>query len=87
MFTVSNESTNLLSENRNECVICLEPLIICSSYTFDCSHSIHYNCFHDYLYYNYDIQKNFVSCPICQKQFKITAYPSRQSKKYHSSQN
>lgn len=63
-----------------ECVICLEPIVPNSVYTFDCSHQLHYACFHQYFYYNYDMDNNYVSCPVCQKDVKVPFQIRRKNK-------
>lgn len=68
-------SDNIEHESSNEinyCVICLEPITPFSAYVFDCSHQLHFQCFHKYFQYNYDIENNFISCPVCRQQMQVS---------------
>ena len=56
-------------DDNNYCVICLEDIRSHSCYTFDCSHKLHVKCFHKYFFYNYDVERNYISCPICRTDF------------------
>jgi hypothetical protein len=88
MHNMNNVSTNLLidcqldNEVENnfindedeavvvaECVICLDPIIPFSGYRFD--------CFHQYFQYNYDVENNYICCPICRQQIQIDILPER----------
>ena len=64
----------------NYCVICLEDIRSHSSYTFDCSHELHVECFHKYFFYNYDIERNYISCPICKTELNVKILPKKEIK-------
>ena len=55
----------------NQCVICLEPIREYSAYYFDCSHKLHNECFHQYFAYNYDVENNFICCPVCIQEIHV----------------
>ena len=54
-----------------DCVICLEPITQYSAYYFDCSHKLHTECFHQYFSYNYDVENNFICCPVCRQEMHV----------------
>lgn len=60
------------STDASECVICLEELKPKTNYIFDCGHKLHRNCFHKYFSYHYDVEKNFISCPICRNPMEVS---------------
>ncbi len=82
----NNDQEPLLSDNSSNssdssyCVICLEDFSKKSAYNFDCGHHLHVECFHKYFFYNYDIEKNYISCPICRTELNVEILPIKQSK-------
>lgn len=66
---LSDHSSN--SSDNSYCVICIEDFSKKSAYTFDCGHQLHVECFHKYFLYNYDIERNFISCPICRANINV----------------
>lgn len=52
------------SDDNDICVICLES-INDQHMTFYCKHKLHYSCFHEYLYYHYNIENKKILCPTC----------------------
>lgn len=77
----NNEQEPLLPyDDNNYCVICLEDIRSHSSYTFDCSHKLHVKCFHKYFFYNYDVERNYISCPICRTELNVEIQPIKESK-------
>ena len=75
-----NQEPLLSCDNDNYCVICLEDIQSYSSYTFDCSHQLHVKCFHKYFFYNYDVERNYISCPICRTELNVEIQPIKESK-------
>lgn len=73
----NSDSEPLLSDNSSNssdnsyCGICLEDFSKRSAYEFDCGHHLHVECFHKYFYYNYDVEKNLISCPICRADINL----------------
>ena len=67
----SDDEVSQLSIGPEECVICLEPIEIYSAYSFDCGHQLHVECFHRYFLYNYDYERNYISCPVCRQEVNI----------------
>lgn len=62
------DSVSQLSIGPEECVICLDPIELDSAYSFDCGHQLHVECFHRYFLYNYDYERNYISCPVCRQE-------------------
>lgn len=54
-----------------ECVICLDPMEEYTYYRFDCGHKMHKWCFRGYFSYHYDIESNFLRCPVCSAQISF----------------
>jgi len=75
----NSDHAHLLQQNslfdKNDCVICLEDVNSQSSYVFDCSHILHVKCFHKYFLYNYDVETNFISCPVCRTKIDVEIQP------------
>ena len=63
-----SDSVSQLSIGPEECVICLDPIELDSAYSFDCGHQLHVECFHRYFLYNYDYERNYISCPVCRQE-------------------
>lgn len=57
--------------NEGECVICLEEMPPNTHYVFDCGHKLHYDCFHKYFSYHYDMEANHISCPVCRRPLEV----------------
>ena len=82
----NNDQEPLLSDNSSNssdssyCVICLEDFSKKSAYNFDCGHYLHVECFHKYFFYNYDIERNFISCPICRADINVYIQPEKSNK-------
>ena len=54
--------------NIENCVICLDELNKSNTFVITtCSHKLHKVCFETYFHYNYDVEKNSISCPICRR--------------------
>lgn len=71
---------NLLShDDIDECVICLEDIEKSSYYIFNCTHKLHRECFDKYCNYNYDIENNFILCPICRSNINIEIVDNTQN--------
>jgi hypothetical protein len=64
-----------------DCVICLEPITQYSAYYFDCSHKLHTECFHRYFAYNYDVENNFICCPVCRQEMCVEIIKEKQCPK------
>lgn len=67
----SGDSVSQLSIGPEECVICLDPIELHSAYSFDCGHQLHVECFHRYFLYNYDYERNYISCPVCRQEVRM----------------
>jgi hypothetical protein len=67
----SGDSISQLSIGPEECVICLDPIELDSAYSFDCGHQLHVECFHRYFLYNYDYERNYISCPVCRQEVRL----------------
>ena len=67
----SKDSVSQLSIGPEECVICLDPIELDSAYSFDCGHQLHVECFHRYFLYNYDYERNYISCPVCRQEVRL----------------
>ena len=65
------DSVSQLSIGPEECVICLDPIELDSAYSFDCGHQLHVECFHRYFLYNYDYERNYISCPVCRQEVRL----------------
>jgi len=65
---IENDNISQLSIGQDECVICLDPIELYAAYSFDCNHQLHVECFHKYFVYNYDIETNYISCPVCRQE-------------------
>lgn len=64
----NDDNVSQLSIGPEECVICLDPIELDSAYSFDCGHQLHVECFHRYFIYNYDVERNYISCPVCRQE-------------------
>lgn len=67
----ATDHVSQLSIGPEECVICLDPIELHSAYSFDCGHQLHVECFHRYFLYNYDYERNYISCPVCRQEVRM----------------
>jgi hypothetical protein len=65
---IENDNISQLSIGHNDCVICLDPIELYETYSFDCNHQLHVQCFHKYFVYNYNVETNYISCPVCRQE-------------------
>lgn len=59
-------------DDVEECVICLDPFEGSDFYRFECTHRLHKHCCLRYFEYNYNINRNHIRCPVCNRQLNVT---------------
>lgn len=64
-INISDDTTKSVSENNNNCSICLCKTDCNALTTLKCGHTYHTDCYTSFLAYNIVNNKDNIACPIC----------------------
>lgn len=64
--------------DKDECIICLDPLDEGMCYRLGCTHILHKTCFEHYFERHFDMENNTIRCPVCQQALELQRIESLQ---------